>query len=129
MDRAYFARARGEQGVYHVYHLHNDHFLIWSAMFQGRYEDAIAHCDKLMEHMPPPMQDNPLVSDWFATHLHVMLRFGKWDEILASDEPPAAIASSSTARTAGTSVAARRAESLPALRIGDIPVRCSTSHT
>ena len=86
-DREYFAK-RGNQGVYHFYHLHNHHFLIWSAMFQGRYEDAVNQCDELMKDMPESMRTHPGMADWFATKLHVYIRFGRWAEVLKSAMPP-----------------------------------------
>ena len=89
LDRDFFA-ATGTQestGIYHGYHLHNHHFLIWSAMFQGRYEDALAQCDELMKDMPQAMRPAAGMADWFTTKFHVRIRFGRWAEILESTRP------------------------------------------
>jgi tetratricopeptide (TPR) repeat protein len=88
IDREYF-KARGLEGIYHFYHLHNHHFLIWSAMFQGRYEDALKQCDLLMEDMPVEFRDHPGMADWFVTKLHVHIRFGRWEEAISAPKPPA----------------------------------------
>ncbi len=89
LDREYFARTGTEQstGIYHLYHLHNHHFLIWSAMFQGRYEDALAQCDELMQDMPEALRSDPFYVDWFTTRYHVQLRFGRWEEVLGEPRP------------------------------------------
>ena len=41
LDREYFARV-GMQGVYHGYQAHNTHFRVWSAMYMGDEEEALA---------------------------------------------------------------------------------------
>lgn len=89
LDREYFARTNTQQstGIYHLYHLHNHHFLIWSAMFQGRYEDALAQCDELMEDMPRAVRSDPFYMDWFTTRYQVHLRFGRWKEVLSEPRP------------------------------------------
>jgi tetratricopeptide (TPR) repeat protein len=90
LDREFFERTGTTQsnGIYHLYHLHNHHFMIWSAMFQGRYEDAIRQCDELFEDWPTALREHAFYEDWHTTKLHVNLRFGKWDEILKAKAPP-----------------------------------------
>ncbi|MGE3173825.1 MAG: hypothetical protein AB7O97_14460 [Planctomycetota bacterium] len=86
VDVDYFARA-GQQGIYHTYHAHNDHFLIWSAMFAGRYEEALQGCRDLVAHLPEAFHGDPAVAEWLVTDAHVHVRFGKWNEVLAMDSP------------------------------------------
>ncbi len=89
LDRQYFARTGTSEstGIYHSYHLHNHHFMIWSAMFQGRYEDALAQYDELLADFPGALRGDPNYADWLTTNLHVYLRFGEWQEILRSPRP------------------------------------------
>jgi tetratricopeptide (TPR) repeat protein len=89
LDRAYFARARGEQHVYHIYHLHNDLFLIWSEMFRGRDEAALRGCKQLMQDIPEHLADALPVTMFYGALYHVLVRFGRWEEMIAAPAPPA----------------------------------------
>ncbi len=89
VDRAYFARARGEQGIYHIYHLHNDHFLIWSEMFRGRDKAALRACEQLMEDVPEHLAESPFVTEFYGVRYHVLVRFGRWKELISTPAPPA----------------------------------------
>ena len=82
LDREYFARV-GTKGVYHFYHLHNTHFLIWSAMYAGRYEDAVTACDQMVKDIPEPFLGAFAAAEFLSTKVHVLIRFGRWDEVLA----------------------------------------------
>ena len=88
LDREYF-RKTGTQGIYHFYHAHNNHFRVWSAMYQGRYEDALASCEQTLRDLPAPMHADPGSAEWFAMDLHVYIRFGKWESILQAKSPRA----------------------------------------
>jgi tetratricopeptide (TPR) repeat protein len=78
---------------YSGYRIHNYHFAAYGAMFLGQYEPAIAAADELVETMPeaflripsPPMAN--FFESYVAVRLHVMIRFGKWHEILAQTLP------------------------------------------
>ncbi len=89
-DRNYFAQTGRQQSTddYHGYHMHNHRFLVWSLMFQGRYEDALRQCDDMIADMPEALQGGQNMADEFAARYHVMLRFGRWEEILQSVPPP-----------------------------------------
>jgi tetratricopeptide (TPR) repeat protein len=86
LDKEYFAKV-GPQGVYHVYHVHNDHFLVWTAMFMGRYEDALKSADDMLVHLPEPFQAMPDFAPFLVSRLKVFVRFGRWDEILQFPRP------------------------------------------
>jgi tetratricopeptide (TPR) repeat protein len=86
LDADYFAKA-GPQGVYHVYHVHNDHFLVWTAMFMGRYEDALKSAEDMLVHLPEPFHAMPDFAPFLVTRLKVFIRFGRWDEILQFPRP------------------------------------------
>ena len=89
-DEAYFALAP-KPDFYSLYFLHNVHFLAYAAMMEGRYEMAIHAARKIEKNIPADFLKNYVeIADGFMpTALHVMIRFGKWNEILAEPEPPA----------------------------------------
>jgi tetratricopeptide (TPR) repeat protein len=86
LDREYFAKV-GQKGDYHFYHIHNDHFLVWSAMFQGRYEDALAASDAILRDLPEDFRGIPDAADFLVSKLHVYIRFGRWEEAIKSPMP------------------------------------------
>jgi tetratricopeptide (TPR) repeat protein len=73
--------------------VHNYHFAAYGAMFLGQYAPAIAAADELIETMPeealrlpsPPMAD--FFESYVSIRQHVLIRFGKWREIIAQDLP------------------------------------------
>ena len=81
--RDYFA-AGGEARVYGLM-AHDTHFLMWCAMFQGREQDALDAYDTLFEELPEAMWRAPT---YRASKYHVLVRFGRWDDILATEPPP-----------------------------------------
>ncbi len=88
LDRAYFARKKGTQGVYHWYHAHNEHFLAWSAMYAGRYEDAVLACERIVAALPEEFLSKPPAAEYVTSIYHVYVRFGKWGQLLAAPPPP-----------------------------------------
>ncbi|MEQ8786173.1 MAG: hypothetical protein RIC55_07730 [Pirellulaceae bacterium] len=87
-DESYFAKAP-KPDFYSLYFMHNVHFLAYSAMMEGRYETAMAAARKIEKTIPPEFLKNyvTLADGFMPTSLHVMIRFGKWKEILAEPEP------------------------------------------
>jgi len=88
-DRAYFAQA-GDQGMYYIYYAHNQHFLAYASMMEARYEPAMKAARELEAEMPAEVLQtlNWLIEGIMPTNYHVMIRFGKWDDILAEPLPP-----------------------------------------
>lgn len=88
-DRAYFEAANKEQGFYQLYYAHNLHFLAFASMMEGRYETAINAANELDSDIPEEfIRSMPeLIEGIMSTSLHVMIRFGKWEEILEVPEP------------------------------------------
>jgi tetratricopeptide (TPR) repeat protein len=90
LDQDYFAKA-GMMGVYHVYHVHNDHFVCWTSMFLGRYEDALKGAEAMVAHVPDPFLDipdfQPVLAQFLVANFKVYIRFGKWEEILKAAKP------------------------------------------
>jgi tetratricopeptide (TPR) repeat protein len=87
-DRAYFAVAPKPE-FYSLYYVHNLHFLAWSAMMEGRYEAALMAARELQRDIPEAfLRDWTHIADGFLpVTYHVLIRFGKWDAILAEPEP------------------------------------------
>lgn len=87
-DEGYITQCRA-QGLYPLgYYPHNIHFLAWSAMFMGLSEKALEAARKVAEKIPENLQENTwgLNETFLSQPLFVMVRFGRWDEILF--EPP-----------------------------------------
>ncbi len=86
VDEKYTAFAGGEN-FYTVYRIHNVHFEAYGAMFLGQPEVALAASEKLMELLPDPVirYFPDLFESFYGKKIHVMVRFGMWNEIL--DEP------------------------------------------
>jgi tetratricopeptide (TPR) repeat protein len=82
-----------DPGVYLIYVIHNFHFAIYGAMFLGQYKPAIALAEELIATVPeavlritsPPMAD--FLEGYLTMKQHVLVRFGKWDEIIAQELP------------------------------------------
>ena len=62
-------------------------------MFLGQYVPAIAAADELIETMPEEVlrTSSPPMADFFESYVsirqHVLVRFGKWREIVTQDLP------------------------------------------
>ena len=86
-DRAYFAVAP-PPGFYSMYYGHNLHFLAFASMMSGNYETAIGAARSLEAEMPkePLREFAGFIEGIMPTNFHVMIRFGKWDEILREPE-------------------------------------------
>lgn len=91
VDEDHFHHAGVNLG-YLGYYAHNLHFLVAARMMQVRFAEALAAAHKLVDRMQPFVKEAPAAADPFiATPLCVLERFGKWDEILRTPEPPAAL--------------------------------------
>jgi tetratricopeptide (TPR) repeat protein len=91
-DRKYLERD-GAMNVYALYRTHNHHFAIYGAMFLGQYTPAIEAAQELIDTTPeellmvpsPPMAD--FLEGYLAMKQHVLVRFGKWQEIVDQEMP------------------------------------------
>jgi tetratricopeptide (TPR) repeat protein len=79
----------GRTGFYEIYRAHNFHFLAFAAMFNGRGEEAIAASQQLVRELPlDVVQQLPQFLEGFlGVPYEVLVRFGKWNELLALPEP------------------------------------------
>ncbi len=88
-DENYLTQCRA-QGIYPLlYYPHNVHFQVWAAMFEGRSAVALADARKLAGHSHPEPDVFGLPEVFELQPLFVLLRFGKWDEVLKEPQPPA----------------------------------------
>lgn len=93
-----FAEQRGAMNFYTLYRVHAYHFLVYAAMFDGQYDAAITHARRAIAMIPPQLlvDMRDFLDPFVPMPLHVLIRFGKWDEVLAEPRPegdlPAALA-------------------------------------
>ena len=77
----------GSANFYTLYRVHNVHFEAYGAMFIGRKSQALAAAEVLRTLLP--VETVAFLPDFFEAfwgiRLHVLVRFGMWQEIL--DEP------------------------------------------
>src|SRR5258705_9204837 len=88
-DRRYREQSP-KQDFYNIYMAHNHHMLSYSAMMCGQSKLAITAINNMAAGIPPAwLKENAAVADGFtAMPLEVLVRFGRWDEVLAAPEPP-----------------------------------------
>ena len=92
VDWVYAARD-GELTDYTFYRAHNIHFLLYAAMMLGQYATALEAAEAierltsadLLRIEEPPMADH--LEGLLSMRLHVLIRFGKWQEILDFPAP------------------------------------------
>lgn len=87
-DRKFLGYA-GADNFYSVYRCHNYHFKIYGAMFLGQPTAALEAAEELIANLPSETL-RPM-ADWFEGFIpmkqHVLIRFGKWREILDQELP------------------------------------------
>ena len=88
VDEQYIAQCHA-QGFYPVgYYGHNIHFLWTSSEMQGRYRAAIDAARRLVKAIGPDAAKlAPQVQLFYFVPIATLLRFGKWDEVLAEPAP------------------------------------------
>jgi len=87
-DEKYFSEAPKPK-FYFFYYLHNLHMLAYSAMMEGRYQASIEAARKIDSAVPPEfLAEYAKLADGLApVTLHVLIRFGRWEDILQEPEP------------------------------------------
>ncbi len=88
-----FAARDGILTDYTFYRAHNIHFKVYAAMLLGQFKTALEAADEiadlaneeLLRIDDPPMADH--LEGILSMRLHVLVRFGKWREILAEPAP------------------------------------------
>ncbi len=75
-------------GFYRIYMAHNQHFLAWASMMLGDKASALSAAREMVAGVPQEFLEQmaPMVDGYMPVVVHVQVRFGLWDEILAT--PP-----------------------------------------
>ncbi len=89
-DESYISQCRA-QGFYPaLYYPHNIHFLWYTASLEGRSAVAIAAARKLADNVPTDLiGDIPLIEQFLAVPMFGLVRFARWDDVLAEPQPRA----------------------------------------
>lgn len=89
-DRRY-REIRPESGLWEVYMAHDAHMLSFGAMMTGQSELAIGTLRRMVDDMPVGWTTDsaPAADGYVGMPFEALMRFGRWDEILAEPEPPA----------------------------------------
>jgi tetratricopeptide (TPR) repeat protein len=87
-DRRYLPTAppNGMYGM--MYYPHNLHFLADSHMMQGRFADAQQAAARVAEQLAPHVAMMPMVESMVVMPVAVLMRFGRYADILALETPP-----------------------------------------
>lgn len=88
-DRKYREKSP-TQGFYNVYMAHNRHFLAWSSQMEGRAAAATEAARGMVANMPADfVREAAFFADGYMNiEMETAMRFGRWEEILATPEPP-----------------------------------------
>jgi tetratricopeptide (TPR) repeat protein len=88
---AEYRKISPQQGFYRIYMAHNDQFLAWAAMMEGRSADAIEAANAMLTKMPEEFvrEMAPAIDGYTPIDIDALIRFGRWDELLALEKPPA----------------------------------------
>ncbi|MEH6652431.1 MAG: tetratricopeptide repeat protein [Motiliproteus sp.] len=87
-DQKYLAKS-GPMNFYTIYRCHNYHFKIYGAMFLGQRQVAVDTANELTASLTRDVLEP--MADWlepfYPMKQHVLIRFGKWDDIKAQALP------------------------------------------
>ncbi|THY64501.1 hypothetical protein D6C99_00203 [Aureobasidium pullulans] len=92
MDELY-SKETGCKNHYALYRGHDLHSLIYVAMLAGQSQLALEGCDMMEKALPRSLisMDSPPMADWLEGFIsvrpHVLIRFGRWDDILELQLP------------------------------------------
>jgi tetratricopeptide (TPR) repeat protein len=88
-----FVDKRGSLNFYTLYRCHDIHFGVYAAMLAGQSHMALEIVSKLESALPEELLrvPSPPMADWLESFLsmrvHVLIRFGKWHDILELKMP------------------------------------------
>ncbi|HEY6248588.1 MAG TPA: hypothetical protein VI685_01430, partial [Candidatus Angelobacter sp.] len=90
-DRNYM-QATGAHGLYPMmYYSHNLHFIAACASMRGDYAEAHKAAEMLAAHVSPMVKDVPPLEAFMTVPIMVEMRFQKWDQVMKTPQPPAAM--------------------------------------
>ncbi|WWC72412.1 uncharacterized protein I206_106374 [Kwoniella pini CBS 10737] len=88
-----YRKESGDLGLYTFYRVHDYHTIIYSAMFNGQYNQAMKAVNGMEDSLSYDILKvkSPPMADWLEYFLtvrpHILVRFGKWQEILSFKFP------------------------------------------
>ncbi|MCG7610584.1 MULTISPECIES: tetratricopeptide repeat protein [Mycobacterium] len=91
-DRKFLIR-EGPLNFYSLYRAHDLHFVVYSAMFEGSSQTALQAAQELADQLTPEVLSicSPPMADWLEAfvplRVHVLVRFGRWDDLIAEPLP------------------------------------------
>lgn len=91
-DHKYLER-QGAVDPYTLYRAHDYHFKLYAAMFLGQFRPAIEAADEMIATIPEELlrsldgQPADSLEGYIQARMHVLVRFGRWDEIVAEPLP------------------------------------------
>ncbi|MFV2038151.1 MAG: hypothetical protein ACC646_11245, partial [Paracoccaceae bacterium] len=91
-DRKFLA-AEGAINFYSLYRCHDYHFKVYGAMFLGQFTPALEPAEEMIATLPEELLrvSSPPMADWLEGFVsmkqHVLIRFGKWQDIIAQTLP------------------------------------------
>ncbi|THX20680.1 TPR domain protein [Aureobasidium pullulans] len=91
-DEKFLSHA-GPVNFYTLYRSHDYHFRIYAAMFAGQSKTALESVAGLEASLPADLLrvPSPPMADWLegflSVRVHVLIRFGSWEELLALELP------------------------------------------
>ena len=87
VDERYLLRTNA-RGMYPLmYYNHNVHFESYAAAMAGQYARAKRTADKLVANVAPAVADMPMIEGFLPQQFYVLLRFARWDDLLALPAP------------------------------------------
>lgn len=90
-DEAYIAETQ-PQGIYPMmYYTHNLHFIAYENAMIGRYQDSIGGAKRVQAHVGPHAKEMLMLDGFNPMPVEVMVRFRRWDEIMALPQPDPAL--------------------------------------
>jgi tetratricopeptide (TPR) repeat protein len=86
------------QGVYPmIYYTHNIHFIAVENAFMGNYAASLAAAKKVQEYVAPHVKEMDMLDAFYSLPLHVMVRFHRWSDVMATPPPDVSFVTSSRA--------------------------------
>lgn len=89
-DRKHREAVGPARGFLPVYVAHNRHMLAYAAMMTGQRRLALEHIRALVAGLPAEFMGDfgaMVAETWVATPTEILVRFGRWDEVLAEPAP------------------------------------------
>ncbi|MBT3770534.1 MAG: hypothetical protein HN656_00015 [Acidiferrobacteraceae bacterium] len=93
VNRKYLAYA-GPYNYYTTARCHDLHLMMYTCMLLGQFEPAMAAAQEICDNLPPDvinLKDKPFIAStmegYYAMKMHVLVRFGKWREIIDTPMP------------------------------------------